>query len=125
MSTNAANQQSTVEPCFEERLADIVVTAIKMAIAPLRDRIAALEGRASQTDADPTIDRAAIVARLKALEDRPALTYAGVFEHGVAYREGALVTRSGSLWLALHDTRATPGSDPEKWRLVVKSGQAV
>jgi hypothetical protein len=90
---------SAQKPSLEERMADVVVEAIKMAVKPLQARIAALEAR-------------------------PELKYGGVFEQGAAYREGTLVTRSGSLWLALRETRAAPGSDPEKWRLVVKSGGA-
>ena len=90
---------SAQTPSMEEKMADAVVAAVKQVVGPLQ-------------------------ARLKALEDRPALSYGGVYEQGVTYREGTLVTRSGSLWLCLRETRATPGSDPEKWRLVVKSGGA-
>jgi hypothetical protein len=88
-----------VKESLEERMATVVANAIKQAVAPLRDRIASLEAR-------------------------PVLKYGGVFEQGASYQEGVLVTRSGSLWLCLRETRATPGSDPEKWRLVVKSGGA-
>ena len=90
---------SAQTPSFEEQVADVVVEAIKMAVKPLQARIAALEAR-------------------------PELKYAGVFEQGAAYREGVLVTRSGSLWMCLRETRAAHGSDPEKWRLIVKSGGA-
>lgn len=86
-----------VKESFEESMATAIVAAIKQAVDPLR-------------------------ARVKALEERPALAYKGVFEANVLYREGSLVTRSGSLWLALHDTRAVPGSEPSAWRLVAKNG---
>ena len=90
---------ATQKPSFEEAVADAVVEAMKRAIKPLQDRIAKLEAR-------------------------PELKYGGVYAPNVTYNAGTLVTRSGSLWIALHETRATPGTDPEMWRLVVKSGGA-
>ena len=88
---------SAQTPTIEEKMADAVVAAVKQLVDPL-------------------------LARVKALEERPALAYKGVFEADVLYRECSLVTRSGSLWLALHDTRAVPGSEPSAWRLVAKNG---
>jgi hypothetical protein len=85
------------KPTPEERMADAVIVAIKRATEPLH-------------------------ARIKKLEERPELIYRGVYEADVLYRECSLVTRSGSLWLALHDTRAVPGSEPTAWRLVAKNG---
>jgi hypothetical protein len=58
--------------------------------------------------------------RLKALEGRPQIEYRGTFEAGKTYREGALVTDKGSLWLATRETGHRP---PDvTWKLVVKRG---
>ena len=86
---------SAQTPTIEEKMADAVVAALKPVIGPLLARVAALEGKSAP------VARADFEARLKALEDRPALAYGGVFEQGITYRAGTLVTRSGSLWLAL------------------------
>lgn len=109
---------SSQSPTFEDQIADVIVNAVKLAVAPLKARIAALEAKADGTGARD------YDARIKALEDRPALRYGGVYESGVTYREGTLVTRSGGLWLALKDTSRQPGTAPDDWRLVVKSGGA-
>ncbi len=109
----------TQTPTLERRIADVVVIAIKTAIAPLKARITALEGKAA-----PIGDRADIDARLKALEERPTLAYRGVFASNVLYREGSLVSRQGGLWLAEHETRSQPGNGDSSWRLIVKSGNA-
>jgi hypothetical protein len=64
-----------------------------------------------------------IKARLEALEARPpSPEYLGIFEQGKTYPRGGLVTRDGSLWLALTETTLTPGSHRTAWRLIVKSG---
>ena len=111
----------TIEPTFEDALADVIVNTVKLAIQPLQARIEALEGSAPQ--ADTATDRD-LAARVKALEDRPSLCYGGVWEANLLYRAGALVTRQGSLWLAQHDTRSTPGQGESGWKLIVKAGGA-
>ena len=66
----------------------------------------------------------ALEARTKRLEQQPPSPhYAGTYEQDKAYGRGALVTRSGGLWLALEDTTETP-SRSERWKLVVKSGES-
>lgn len=66
-----------------------------------------------------------LLARVAALEARPGVEYAGVYDAAKTYAEGQLVTRSGGLWLALRtSTNLLPGSDPAFWKLVVKSGEA-
>lgn len=90
---------SAQAPTFEEQIADVIIATVQMAIKPLLQRIAALESR-------------------------PELKYVGIYETGIVYRPGSLATRSGSLWLCLHETRSTPGSDASSWRLIVKSGHA-
>jgi hypothetical protein len=62
--------------------------------------------------------------RIKDLESRPVLKYAGVYVEGQSYQEGQLVTRSGSLWLSTAATATTPGTPGAAWRLIVKRGKA-
>lgn len=99
-------QPPKVNPKSLEHLATTIVTAIKGAVdgPQVAGKIATLE------------------ARIAALESRPQLKWAGIFVDGDTYPECALVTRSGSLWLAQRATATTPGSEGSDWRLVVKSG---
>ena len=53
----------------------------------------------------------------------PGPHYQGVFQEGKTYSRGSMVTKAGGLWLALEDTMEIPGRS-ERWRLVVKSGEA-
>ena len=50
----------------------------------------------------------------------PSVHHCGVFRDGQRYAGGALVTRSGSLWLAKRDTSSAPGTDAASWLLVAK-----
>jgi hypothetical protein len=64
-----------------------------------------------------------ILRRLDALEQQPpSPRYAGTYEQQKRYGRGALVTRSGGLWLAIEDTTETPGRS-DRWKLIVKSGE--
>jgi hypothetical protein len=68
---------------------------------------------------------AALEAKIALLETKAAsggVRWRGIWEPGV-YPEGVLCTRSGSLWLAMQDTTATPG-ESAAWVLVVKRGRA-
>lgn len=65
-----------------------------------------------------------LAKRLKELEARPMLKYAGTWEEGVLYPAGRLVTRSGALWLSTDTTNRTPGAEASGWRLIVKKGDA-
>jgi hypothetical protein len=64
-------------------------------------------------------------AKVLALEARPALEDRGVWQAGVTYAHGHVVTCDGSLWLAQRPTTARPGSDAgaHDWRLCVKRGR--
>jgi hypothetical protein len=84
-----------------ELVVDGVVEAVKETITELRGRIEALEQRP------------------------PSPEYRGIFRPTETYHSGALVTHRGSLWLGLRDSAgATPGSAPDAWKLIVKSGHA-
>ena len=62
--------------------------------------------------------------RIKALEQRPLLKYAGVWRSGNSYAEGQLTTHQGGLWLSTDPTTSTPGTPGSGWRLIVKQGRA-
>jgi tetrahydromethanopterin S-methyltransferase subunit B len=89
-----------------EAMGEAVAEAILLAVKPLKKRVGELE------------------TRLAALESKPAgCSWKGVFHDGTIYTEGSLVTKAGGLWLCTREqTAATPGSNPECWRLVVKKG---
>jgi hypothetical protein len=55
--------------------------------------------------------------------ERTRLKFMGLFEHGVVYPEGSLITYDGGLWYALEDTRQAPRDCPASWRLAVKAGR--
>lgn len=67
----------------------------------------------------------AIEDRLKALEDRPALKYAGVWSPSIKYAPGEIVTHGGSSWHAnISSTGLQPGEDnPASWTLMTKRGR--
>ena len=72
-----------MNPYEIEDVADVITTAIKTALAPLRSRIEVLE------------------ARLATQETKTAAggcRWAGVFHEGRVYPEGSLLTHNGSLW---------------------------
>jgi hypothetical protein len=49
--------------------------------------------------------------------------WCGVYDASALYRQGSLVTRSGSLWICRRDSRgSTPGVAGGPWVLVVKNG---
>jgi hypothetical protein len=64
-----------------------------------------------------------LALRVAALENRPEVKYAGTHVPSEVYSAGSLVTRAGSLWLAIARTKETPGTCAD-WRLVVKRGTA-
>ena len=68
---------------------------------------------------------AALEARIAQLETRPpSPEFKGVWSPDAGpYAAGALVQRSGGLWLSTLLTSATPGDGNPSWRLVVKSAR--
>jgi hypothetical protein len=63
-------------------------------------------------------------AELDRIEARAPLgcRWGGTWASDSYARSGELWTCRGALWLALRDTDAKPGSNPDSWRLIVKSG---
>ncbi len=87
-------------------LGDVVADTLNAKLKPLRERVDALE------------------TRQDVIENKTApVAWQGVFASGKRYRPGNLVTKSGSLWIAIGETVATPGNDPN-WKLVCKAGAA-
>lgn len=106
MSPPIVRKTTSSTPEGPEALADVVV---EMIVKPMSAKIAALD------------------ARIKTLEARPALSFAGVWQKDASYRPGACVIRSGSLWVCVDDetSGAEPGTDAgaRAWRLAVKNGE--
>lgn len=96
--------------CSEIRiLCEAIVPAtadyIEKTVKPIAERIVALENR------------------VKELEDRPVMEYAGVWDQKKVYGSGKFVTDGGSLW---HSRRANVGERPgngDAWTLAVKKGR--
>ena len=87
-----------------ERFASAVANAIDIATAPLLDRIKALESRT-----DALVDR--------------GLEYRGVYEPGIEYKRGDVVTEDGAMWVAKCRTTGRPGVDFASWTLSVARGR--
>jgi hypothetical protein len=61
--------------------------------------------------------------RIAALEARRSLRYSGICERGQAYGEQEAVTHQGSLWIATRDTVGIPGTENSAWQLAAKRGR--
>jgi hypothetical protein len=63
--------------------------------------------------------------RIKALEDRPAgVEYKGVYRKGCSYSRNQATSHQGSLWIAVKDyPEKEPGEPSSGWRLAVKKGR--
>jgi hypothetical protein len=89
--------------------------------AALKTRVTELEGQAAPGSTD-----AALVARVKALEERPpTMAYKGVFAAGQTYERGEVVTWGGSMWHANTRTTEKPGEASmasRSWTLCCKKG---
>lgn len=60
--------------------------------------------------------------RIRQLEDRPTLKYAGLWNEHQQFNEGEFVTDHGSLWFCKATTRTRPGASKD-WQLAVKRGR--
>lgn len=78
-----------------DRLAAATRTYVARNLAPLAERLAAIEGRGE-------------------------LAYRGVWASGVLYRRGNFATHNGSCWACLEDTTSSPPG--AAWQLAVKRG---
>jgi hypothetical protein len=89
---------------FIKTMGQFTIDQIKLATAPLRQRIEQLE---------------ATVASLEA----KGIAYHGVYQRAIEYRKGAMVTHDGSLFAAVDNVgpNEPPGATP-KWQLAAKRG---
>jgi hypothetical protein len=62
-------------------------------------------------------------AKVKELEQRPAVEYRGIWAAGEVYHKGDLVTRNGSIWHAEIDSRGVAPGEGAAWRLAVIRGR--
>lgn len=83
---------------------DVVADALVEGMAPIIDRLKAIEARLAETE-------------------QKALTYAGVHSRAVAYGPNSLVTCDGALWVSIKSTTGDrPGSGADNpWVLVSKA----
>jgi hypothetical protein len=65
---------------------------------------------------------AAMEARLKAVEQKPAMKYRGVWKSEARYDAGDITTDGGSMWHCNRSTMARPGTSGD-WTLAVKRGR--
>lgn len=61
--------------------------------------------------------------RIAELEARPAFDYTGLHVQGRSYRKGQGCTQGGSIWIAMKDYPAAPGTPDSGWQLAVKRGR--
>lgn len=81
--------------------AEAIGKAIGLAVAPLKERIAALEQRASESR---------------------GLNFRGYWRDGMTARKGDACTHDGSLWVAVRDTNEPPGHGSPDWGLAARKG---
>jgi hypothetical protein len=90
--------------------ADVVVTAIKAALAPIVARLKAAE--------DMIAD---LRAELRTKAAAPGVEWAGTWKRETTFRRGQLTTHRGGLWLARRSsTGTTPGDDGDAWVLAMR-----
>lgn len=155
-----------------EALAKAVADAIALALAPLRQRVAALEAKGLELDYGTVRERIAVLETRAPVPgpagadgapgtdgaaglgfddllvehdgDRglifkmqrgdtvkeigratlPAMIYRGIYQHGMSYTPGDVVTYGGSAWHCQKETAAQPDTaiGAGYWKLMVKRG---
>ena len=89
---------------------------VQLCVHQLGERIDAAPGTIQPAD-DARVK--ALEARLEAVESARYMRFLGPHDPGVSYGCGAVTLRSGSAWVALTPTTATPGSSSD-WRRLGK-----
>jgi hypothetical protein len=132
----------------DEDMAAAVVLTMKSAIAPILERLTAIESLASRSSAEAELLLAREITplreRLAALESRPpaqgppgaagadgapgpkgdpGMRYRGVYADGTAYVLGDVVTWAGGAWHCNTATTDKPGDGSDVWTLMVKRGR--
>ena len=88
-------------------IAEVIADAITAATAPLKERLAVVEGRLA-------------VQETKSAAGGPR--WQGIYHEGRVYEEGSLLTHNGSLWLAKRTSDERPGTSRD-YTLICKQGQ--
>ena len=110
-------------------LMDVIGEGVVKTMAPLRDRIAAVE-KAGVTDVGVVYDGQRNFTLRFNIGDGtkefsfilPIVLDRGVYREAAEYQRGDGVTHGGSYWIALGNTKDRPGAG-SGWRLAVKRGQ--
>lgn len=105
------------------------LAALKKENDSLKERQANIESRVGSlfmlvADVNPQLkfpDLDSFGKRLTVLEQRPALSYVGVYDYERQYNPGNVVTKAGGMWHCNVSTRTVPGQSKD-WTLCVKSG---
>jgi hypothetical protein len=97
-------------------------------LAALEQRSQDAAGRDAQNEKVNARFITGLAERIKALEDRPAVEYLGVFDPGRVYQRGALVTHHGSIWACMAASACgirpgTPADESKTWVLAAKGGR--
>jgi hypothetical protein len=92
---------SNFDAAFAKEFSSGMVEIIQESIAPLRDRIAALEAR------------------------QQGQKYCGVWEADREYHAGNFCQHKGFIWHANVRTKSMPGTDPTVWVPAVEDGKDV
>ena len=127
--------------------ADVLVVAIKSALAPvvasqtaLKEQVAVLERRLQDESHSWAAMRERVaVVEVKAMQPGPpgepgapgkdgkdgvaGMTYQGVFVDGKAYEKGDVTTWAGSMWHCNEPTESKPGDGSKAWTLACKHGR--
>lgn len=108
---------------------------IREAIAPLKDRIAELEGRVKSVSISKSLDEEAygelaeVVGRLERLESSISelsdngFRYRGFYRNGDKAKRGDAYTHDGSLWYCLRNTEDKPCRESNDWNVVARKGR--
>jgi hypothetical protein len=114
------------------QMVDATRSFVRRALDPITQRVSALETRVGALammrgtpggrDEQSLSKLQSLEARLKALEERPQMHYAGVWKEGFEHKPGELCTHDGSMWYCWRPTTSRPGTD-EAWQLCVKHGR--
>jgi hypothetical protein len=104
-SVPAAPPQARLIRSIAAGFAPEIASFVKQAIAPLIERIAALESRADTAE-------------------QRGLEYCGNYQRAMNYRRGSAITEDGCLWIATRDVNPgeKPGEHPA-WQLAAKKGR--
>jgi hypothetical protein len=101
-----------------------LIKAIANGFAPsVREFIVAAVEPVRSENARLSAELVGLRDRVKELESRPSLKYAGIWKSDAVYGSGTFITDGGSVW---HAQRASVGERPgsgDAWQLAVKKGR--